>query len=68
MMSQLSFCEIEEEKIDLQKTFLSNFNYLRKTGSKMISTSSTPQALLKYGEQSIFTYFNLIDRIYYVLQ
>jgi hypothetical protein len=37
MMSHLSFYEIEEEKIELQKTFLSNFSHL-KAPNKMVST------------------------------
>ncbi len=36
MMTHLSFCEIEEEKIEQQKGYLSNFQYLKKRASKMV--------------------------------
>ena len=66
MMAHLSFAEIEEEKINNQKSIMKKMKESLKNTSKMISIKSTNYACRK-SEQYILLSLKNIDKIYKVL-
>ena len=66
MMAHLSFCQIEEDKIESQKQFLKNIKSLKATTSpsKMVSTMRGTQYGFRRKQDKLVETFRVIDKIY----
>lgn len=68
MMNQLSFTEIDEQKIHLQRDVLQKFEHLKGTGPKKMSADARSQEVLRSNEEKIFRCLRMIDKLYRCMQ
>jgi hypothetical protein len=68
MMGQLCFTEIDEDRIEQQKKYLTNFDHLSQSISKMLNTESASIQADKANESLLLSCLRGIDRIFVVLR
>lgn len=67
LMSQVSFTQIDEEKIEAQKKYLSKFDHLSKSLPKMATINTQRLSPTKESEERVMESLKAIDRVYSVL-
>lgn len=67
LMSQVSFTQIDEEKIEAQKKYLSKFDHLSKSVPKTAANGNQHFAATKESEERVMECLRAIDRVYGVL-
>lgn len=67
LMSQVSFTQIDEEKIAAQKKYLSRFEHLSKSLPKMANINVQHLSPTKESEEQVMEGLKAIDRVYSLL-
>jgi hypothetical protein len=66
LMGQISFTQIDEERVTVQRKYLSKFTHLSKSLPKMVQANSEGEA--KESEERLIDCLRTIDRIYSMIQ